>query len=97
MGNKQTAIQLSLVLIDRQIKLVIESKKGKDSKFKYGADAAISNLVYAKIMLKELLPLEREQIEQSYRQGSYDEDCKNYIEFTSPSDYYTKTFNTFKL
>lgn len=66
----KTTLQKVIELLDSQISIVENSKKGKDAKYKYGADAAITNLVMAKVTFKGMLQEEREQIENAFVAGS---------------------------
>jgi hypothetical protein len=59
---QKTTLQKAIEMIDSQIKIVENSKKGKDAKYKFGADAAITNLVMTKITLKGMLQEERDLI-----------------------------------
>jgi len=88
--TQKTAMSKAIEMLDSQISIVDKSKKGKDAKYKFGADASITNLVIAKMTLKGLLELERTQIEQAYCYGymeGYNGDAED------KSDYYTKTYN----
>jgi hypothetical protein len=62
---QKTVLQKAIEMIDSQISIVENSKKGKDAKYKFGADAAITNLVMTKITLKGMLQEEREQIKNA--------------------------------
>ncbi len=59
---QKTTLQKAIEMIDSQMKIVENSKKGKDAKYKFGADAAITNLVMTKITLKGMLQEERDLI-----------------------------------
>jgi hypothetical protein len=62
---QKTTLQKAIEMIDSQMKIVENSKKGKDAKYKFGADAAINNLVMTKITLKGMLQEERDLIKSA--------------------------------
>jgi hypothetical protein len=62
---QKTTLQKGIEMIDSQMKIVENSKKGKDAKYKFGADAAITNLVMTKITLKGMLQEERDLIKSA--------------------------------
>ena len=66
---QKTTLQKAIEMIDSQIKIVENSKKGKDAKYKFGADAAITNLVMTKITLKGMLQEEREMLQNAHLAG----------------------------
>lgn len=69
MQMQKTVLQKAIEMIDSQMSIVENSKKGKDAKYKFGADAAITNLVMTKITLKGMLQEEREQIQKAHLAG----------------------------
>ncbi len=85
----KTTLQKVIELLDSQMSIVENSKKGKDAKYKFGADAAITNLVMAKITFKGMLQEEREQIENAFVAGS--ERGTKDIPFNC-EQYYSQTF-----
>lgn len=85
----KTTLQKVIELLDSQISVVENSKKGKDAKYKFGADAAITNLVVAKIKFKGMIQEEREQIENAFVAGS--ERGTKDIPFNC-EQYYSQTF-----
>ena len=66
---QKTTLQKAIEMIDSQMKIVENSKKGKDAKYKFGADAAITNLVMTKITLKGMLQEEREMLQNAHLAG----------------------------
>lgn len=66
---KKTTLQKAIEMIDSQMAIVENSKKGKDAKYKFGADAAITNLVMTKITLKGMLQEEREMLQNAHLAG----------------------------
>ncbi len=73
----KTTLQKVIELLDSQMSIVENSKKGKDAKYKFGADAAITNLVMAKITFKGMLQEEREQIQNAHLAGQNSADEVN--------------------
>jgi hypothetical protein len=59
--NKQTAVEWLIEKVDEQISTVQNSMKGRDAKYKYAADASITNLVVVKMGLKQAIDIERTQ------------------------------------
>jgi hypothetical protein len=74
---QKTTLQKAIEMIDSQMKIVESSKKGKDAKYKFGADAAITNLVMTKITLKGMLQEEREMLQKAHLAGQNSADEVN--------------------
>jgi hypothetical protein len=74
---QKTTLQKAIEMIDSQMKIVENSKKGKDAKYKFGADAAITNLVMTKITLKGMLQEEREMLQNAHLAGQNSADEVN--------------------
>lgn len=74
---QKTTLQKAIEMIDSQMKIVENSKKGKDAKYKFGADAAITNLVMTKITLKGMLQEERKMLQDAHLAGQNSADEVN--------------------
>jgi len=90
--KQKTVLQKAIEMIDTQMNIVENSKKGKDAKYKFGADAAITNLVMTKVTLKGMLDEERKQIEDAHFAGQVSMADENTQLESRSKQYFTQTF-----